>query len=102
MLPIFRHFYATNISKAFILNAIAVAAITTIAIELRRALDNEKGLFYTFVNPLFTGSNINENQKTIVLITTSFIGAIIVYHLLYLMFGYGGGMLINNKNYKYF
>ena len=99
--PIVDNFYATSIFKAFVLNAIAVALVATMAIELRRELDNVKGRLYLLVNPFFSGSVMSEGQKATVVAIASFLGAILVYHFMYIIFGFGGGMLANMKNPPY-
>jgi len=91
--PIIPNLLATTILKAFILNAIAGALIATLAIEARRELDNEKGRVYAFVNPFFAGDSLTEQQKAIAVAVTSLIGALVVYHFMYFLFGFGGGML---------
>ena len=84
-MPLIR-FKATTILNAFILNSIAVALIASISIIINNKLvsdldkQNKNGLriFYTM---LF-----------------SFIFAFIIYGLLYLLFGYGRGMLAITTN----
>lgn len=100
-LPLIKSFYATTIFKAFILNAIAVALIATFAVEIRRELNDVKGQFYLFVNPFFAGSEMTERQKAVVVALASFIGAIMVYHIMYIVFGFGGGMLTNSTNPRF-
>ena len=96
-LPIIKSFYATTVLKAFILNAIAVALIATFAVEIRRELDDVKGQFYLFVNPFFAGGAMTERQKAVVVALASFLGAILVYHIMYVVFGFGGGMLTDGS-----
>ena len=95
-LPLIKSFYATTVLKAFILNAIAVALIATFAVEIRRELDDVKGQFYLFVNPFFAGGAMTERQKAVVVALASFLGAILVYHIMYVVFGFGGGMLTDS------
>jgi hypothetical protein len=97
-LPLVKSFYATTILKAFVLNAIAVALIATFAVEIRRELDDVKGQFYLFVNPFFAGGTMTERQKAVVVALASFLGAILVYHIMYVVFGFGGGMLTNSPS----
>jgi len=80
-MPLIRGFHATNIKKAFLLNAIAAALIASVAVIVKDRLDAKTKLVYT-------------DKFTVVLIIT-FISAIIVYNILYLVFGFGGGMLTN-------
>lgn len=100
-LPLVKSFYATTIFKAFILNAIAVALIATFAVEIRRELNDVKGRFYLFVNPFFSGEAMTERQKAIVVALASFIGAILVYHIMYVVVGFGGGMLTSSSNPRF-
>ena len=100
-LPLIKSFYATTVLKAFILNAIAVALIATFAVEIRRELDDVKGQFYMFINPFFAGNTMTERQKAIVVALASFLGAILVYHIMYVVFGFGGGMLTEGGSPKF-
>lgn len=100
--PFVNTFYATTVFKAFILNAIAVALIATFAVEIRRELNDVKGQFYMFVNPFFAGSKMTERQKAVVVALASFLGAILVYHIMYVVVGFGGGMLTNSTNPPFF
>ena len=100
-LPLIKSFYATTVLKAFILNAISVALIATFAVEIRRELDDVKGQFYMFINPFFAGNTMTERQKAIVVALASFLGAILVYHIMYVVFGFGGGMLTEGGSPKF-
>ena len=80
-MPLIRGFHATNIKKAFLLNAIAAALIASVAVIVKDRLDVKTKLVYT--------------DKFAVVLIITFISAIIVYNMLYLVFGFGGGMLTN-------
>lgn len=80
-MPLIRGFHATNIKKAFLLNAIAAALIASVAVIVKDRLDVKTKLVYT--------------DKFAVVLIITFISAIIVYNILYLVFGFGGGMLTN-------
>jgi hypothetical protein len=80
-IPIFKNFRATNRKKAFLLNALCGALITIIAIETKSALDR-----------IPTLEKIPAAKAFITMIAT-FISALIVYVILYILFGFGGGML---------
>jgi hypothetical protein len=80
-MPLIRGFHATNIKKAFLLNAIAAALIASVAVIVKDRLDAKTKLVYT--------------DKFAVVLIITFISAIIVYNILYLVFGFGGGMLTN-------
>lgn len=77
-MAIFKHFKATDITNAFILNAMATAFITIIAIEVRDYIKK------------------NFHKKWQILgfeFIAAFITAITVYFLLYILFGFGGGFI---------
>ena len=71
---------ATTIKKAFLLNAIAGALIASVAVIVKDRLDAKTKLVYA--------------DKFVVVLIITFISAIIVYNMLYLLFGFGGGMLV--------
>jgi hypothetical protein len=48
ILPIFKHFHAVNIPKAFILNALVAAIVASFATEMRASLDNTNDDWYRF------------------------------------------------------
>ena len=78
-MALIKGFRATTLNKAFLLNAIAAALIASIAVIVKDRLDAKTKLVY-------------EDKFFVVLIIT-FISAIIVYGILYLLFGFGRGML---------
>ncbi len=86
--PLFHNLRATTFLKAFILNAIAVSLITTLSIQTREYLDDigrkEKG-----------GWNLSSFTKSVIVLFVSFICSLFVYLLLFLIAGFGGGMLAN-------
>lgn len=100
--PLIQNFYATTIFKAFVLNALAVALISTFAVEIRKALNDVKGRFYLFVNPLFSGSDLNEKQKSVIVALASFAAAMLVYVIMFLIFGFGAGMLSSGHKATFF
>ena len=93
--PLYKNFFADTFIKAFILNAISVAVISALSIEMRSYLDavgrDAKGSW-----------NLNDPTKTIIVFTSAFIVAIIVYILLYVIVGFGGGMLTSKKSVSHF
>ena len=90
-MPLISGFKSTNVWKAFILNSIASSLVIIIALTVKSNFD-------TFSN----NKNINHvkqqtNFKSILLtITATFISSMIAYSTMYFLFGYGGGMLVNN------
>tara|TARA_B110000008_G_C16962028_1_gene560532 strand:- start:1883 stop:2182 length:300 start_codon:yes stop_codon:yes gene_type:complete len=85
--PLIKNFRATTLRRAFFINAVAVAIIAALTIEVRLYVYKnaaKKSLFFY---------NVSHLNKVIFVITSSFIIAIIVYLLLYLITGYGGGLI---------
>ena len=85
-LPLVKGFFATTYFKAFILNAITVAIIAALSIEVRSYLDyvgrKAKG-----------GWDLSDSAKTLIVFVSAFSVAIVVYVSLYVLVGFGGGML---------
>ena len=79
-MPLIKGFKSTTLINAFVLNALASALIAVTAVEMRQSLDQNK--FYT-----------TERQKAQQVFVTTFALAIIVFVVLHLVFGFGGGML---------
>lgn len=79
-MPIIQNFRANTITKAFILNALAIAITAALSIELRRILNRKL-------------TNTNDVTKTLIVFVFAFVIAIFTYTLLHVIFGYGGGML---------
>ena len=92
-LPLYKNFFADTLIKAFVLNAIAVAVISALSIEIRSYLD-------TLDRDVQGGWYLSDFTKTIIVFTSAFLVAIIVYLLLYIVVGFGGGMLTNYKKSK--
>ena len=91
--PIIGGFYANTILKAFILNAIAVAMVAACSVELRQLLNEEKSGTYMFFNKFLSGGTLTEVQKAVIVFIGSFVFALMTYLFLFILFGFGGGML---------
>lgn len=79
MIPFYKHFRATTVGKAFLLNAIASTIITVFAVELKFYLKDHKDL--------------DIKGKWIIGILGTFLAALITYLILFVVFNFGGGML---------
>ena len=79
MVPFYKHFRATTVGKAFVLNAIAGTIITIFAVELKFYLKDHEDL--------------NFGSKLIIGISGTFLAAFMTYLILFVIFNYGGGML---------
>jgi len=100
LFPLISNFTATTVFRAFILNAIAIAAIATVTVQMRALLDKQENKIYDFLHKLLNGDNdvdFTEFQKLVIIFLTAFTVAILVYHLMYLVFGFGRGMLIARR-----
>jgi uncharacterized protein YpmS len=85
------HFNSTTLWKAFILNALTTSLVILIAIIVKRRLDEEL--------------NVNQNQpdekssfdwySTTVTFLITFGTSLTAYLIMYIVFGFGGGMLAN-------
>ena len=98
--PLFRNFKSTSFFKAFMLNALATGAIATVAFEMRHRLNHEKNITYKMTSKifkLFTNEKLNERDKMFITFVVAFIGALVVYHSMYIMFHFGGGQMISHR-----
>jgi len=92
-LPIFTRFKATSYFKAFILNALAATIISVVAIEFRLALEDEKNSYYGFWSNIYDKKKITILDKLILTIISTFVASLLVYHIMYFVFLFGGGQL---------
>ena len=95
MFPLTKSWRATTIFKAFILNAIAAAAISAFAIAARDLTETDLIKNYFFSN--YGIHNIRESVKLTFVFFSTFLGAFLVYHLLYIFVAFGGGQLTDKK-----
>ena len=92
-LPLFTGLKATSYFKSFILNSMTAAIICVLAIEFRLALEDEKNSYYGFWSNVYNEKKITEAHKMIVTLLITFIVSVIVYHVMYFLFLFGGGQL---------
>lgn len=85
--PLIKNFRATTLRRAFLINAIAVAIIAALTIEVRLYIKQNarKKNLYFYKVPHF--------QKVMFVIISSFLIAMIVYLMLNGISGYGGGLV---------
>ena len=102
LIPLTNKFRADSYFKAFLLNAIATALIATFAIELRLQLNEEHGNIYYYFNYILSETQIYEYQKLIIVFIITFLVAILVYQTMYILFEFGGGMMINDNEGLFF
>ena len=95
LLPVTTRMRSTTYLRAFILNAIATAAIAALAIEMRMQLDMEKEAIYGYFAKALGAKVLTEGQKIGIVFVTAFLGSLVVYHALYALVAFGGAMLVN-------
>ena len=92
--PIVKNMKATSLPKAYFLNGLCMGIIAAFTIEARIMLENEKSKFSGYFNNLLSVKKLTERVKMFIVFITAFVIAMITYSLMYLLFGFGGGMLI--------
>ena len=89
MFPLIKGFFATTYFKAFMLNAIAAAVISALSIEMRSFLDRQS-------QKVKGDWNLSDATKTGIVFFSGFTIAMIVYAIMFVFVGFGGGMLNDN------
>uniref|UniRef100_A0A6C0LXT5 Uncharacterized protein n=1 Tax=viral metagenome TaxID=1070528 RepID=A0A6C0LXT5_9ZZZZ len=84
-IPIFSNFQSSTIWKAFVLNSIASSIIIFIALTVKQNFDT------TSDNKLIRKTNLYSIFLTL---SFTFMSSMLAYTLMYVFFGFGGGMLI--------
>jgi hypothetical protein len=95
--PIFKNFHSVTIPKAFVLNALVAAIVASFATEMRASLGDEKDNWYIFFDKILPGKGLGSATTTWIVFSTTFLITMIVYHVMYLLFEYGGGLLIDRE-----
>lgn len=88
-MPLIKGFQSTNIWKAFTLNSLASSLVIMVAVTIKDRLDDYKDN---------KGDKIYRETNTFSMIITlivTFIASMSAYTILYVVFGYGGGQLVN-------
>lgn len=87
-MPLISGFKSTNVWRAFILNSLASTLVIFIAMTVKERYDH------------YTDKKNNEINRTTNLtsigltIVATFIASMFAYTIMWLVFGYGGGMLV--------
>lgn len=95
LLPLTTRLRSTTYFRAFVLNALATAAIAALAIEMRMQLDMDKEAIYGYFAKAFGAKTLTEGQKIGIVFCTAFLGSLVVYHALYALVAFGGAMLVD-------
>ena len=96
-MPIFEY-RSINILRAFILYSLVGAIIYTIAIEVRLLLQDTRSQLYKTLSPLTKEKGINKFHQLIASFIITFIVTITIYHIMYFLIGWGGGMIVSKKS----
>ena len=83
IIPLIKGFKSTDISKAFLLNALAIALAAVVAIETRVQLEDEKSTLYIAVNNMFPEKKLGFILKIILVLLSGFITSLIVHIILH-------------------
>ena len=83
-----KHFRSTTIWKAFVLNAICTTLTIYIAVTVKEYLDR-----IDYDKNDDNVSKYSSTLNTILTILVTFFTSLLSYYIMYLIFGYGGGML---------
>lgn len=75
------HFTSTSYFKAFLLNALVISIAIAVTTIINNLLQNNNW-------------NLDENIKSIITITTSFISTFSAYFIMYILTGFGKGMFV--------
>ena len=92
-MPLISGFRSTTIWKAFILNALASSLIILVAITVKDKLDTYK---YTKSEQSYDIIRKTSFKNLIFTFVITFVSSLTAYIILYILFGYGGGFLVNN------
>lgn len=90
--PLIKNYRAVTLSRAFFINAVVLAIISALTIEVRMYV-REKTFIY---------DNIDEYDRILLVIVTSLTIGITVYFLLHLLTGFGGGLIAPKKPAPFF
>jgi hypothetical protein len=87
-MPIIEGIQSTTIWKAFLLNSITSTLIIFISITIKERFDQFKDKDNRPITRTTNPSSI------LLTLSSAFITAMIAYTIMYLLFGFGGGMLV--------
>ena len=103
-IPIFENFIETSYFKAFVLNALVVSLITITAMATTMSLDSPDGTLNKLFNRIFknnTKKKLRFEHKLIINFIITFCTVLFIMLSLYILIGYGGGMIApQNKNIR--
>lgn len=90
--PLIKNYRAVTLSRAFFINAVVLAIISALTIEVRMYVKSKTFMY----------SNISDYNKILIVIFTSLSIGLIVYLILYFLTGFGGGLIAPKKPAPFF
>ena len=90
-MPLIKGIQSTSIWKAFFLNALASTMIIFIAITVKQKFDTFK---YKKKEEIVRATSVKSIGFTLI---ATFISTMLAYTIMYVIFGYGGGLLVNTS-----
>lgn len=95
MKPLIRGFTSTSLVKAFILNGISMALVTGLTVSLTMAIDDAWAKHQAKLHPKRKSTELRmpAGVKVGVAIGIALVSALVVYSFMWLLLGYGRGML---------
>ena len=94
MRPLFTGFRSTNVWNAFTLNAIVIMLSTLMAIEAKSFFTKEE----LSVTPEGKVVSRTTWKSVLAILIITFATAFVSYTIMYFLFAFGGGMLINGAS----
>ena len=89
-----QHFHSTSLWKAFVLNSIITSLVILIAITSKSTLDNYIPLDDNDLSNKNTIKRKTSLYNIIVTLLITFFTTLLSYLIMYIIFGFGGGMLV--------
>ena len=89
-MALIKHFRSTTIWKAFLLNSLAATLVIFLAMTIKASLDT-----YTNKNDEHAVKQKSNVKSVVFTLLGTFAASMLAYGGMYLIFGYGGGMLAN-------
>ena len=91
-----QNFHSTSLWKAFILNSIITSLVILIAITIKAALDNYIQIDDNDISNKNTIKRKTSLYNIVVTLLITFFITLLSYLIMYIIFGFGGGMLVEN------
>ena len=103
----FINFRGTDIFKAFLLYSFTGALAASFAVHIRLEINNNRYGIKTWIDNTFNVSKDEELSKGALLrlfvaIIITFFVTLLIYHFMYILIGFGSGMVASKHRINYF